>query len=98
MPAVRYRGVSAGYVARCQGAGRHPGRPVTLRVPYSGFSHTVCPHVRTGSRRVPASSQGHRPRCSIFPYFSTCLNVSANIREETMRGKRDRYTGRNSHG
>ena len=30
--------------------------------------------------------------------ISTCLNVSANIREETMRGKRDRYTGRNSHG
>ena len=34
-------GESAGYAARCQGAGRHPGRPVTLRGPYSGFSHTL---------------------------------------------------------
>ena len=34
----------------------------------------------------------------LFSIISTCLNVSANIREETMRGKRDRYTGRNSHG
>ena len=39
------------------------GADIKLRC--CGCSHEII--LKRGSRRVPASSQGHRPRCSIFP-------------------------------
>ena len=67
-PTVRYHEGSAGYGKKCQGAGRHPDRPVTHQPLYSHFSHTACPRVSIDFRHIPASCQRYRLQCNIFPY------------------------------
>ncbi len=77
MPAVRYPGESAGYVERCQDAGRHPGCPFTLPVSFPCSFHTSGPPVRTGSQSEPASPQRFRLQCNILPFFLFLFKIAS---------------------